>query len=178
MTPPEEISPYLAARLLREAEGYAELGLPEDALARVERVLDAGRYRSPALGVKAEILRSLGRYAEAAPLLREICDAEPSNVPARLALGWCLKRTHDIAGAIAALQEAREASPDDALVIYNLACYKALAGLRDEALDLLREAIAREASYREQARSESDFASLRDDPEFRELTAPESASEP
>jgi hypothetical protein len=49
---------------------------------------------------------------------------------------------------------------------YQLACVEALAGNRDRALDELRIAVDGNERYREAARTDEDFASIRDDPRF------------
>jgi tetratricopeptide (TPR) repeat protein len=58
---------------------------------------------------------------------------------------------------------------DDAGVLYNLACADALLGRKDEALDHLRAALADNPVFAENAREDSDFASLRDDPRFAKI---------
>ena len=55
-------------------------------------------------------------------------------------------------------------------LLYNLACLEALVGQSDEALDHLDQAIATRDSFREYARGDDDFASIRDDPRFLALT--------
>jgi quercetin dioxygenase-like cupin family protein len=61
---------------------------------------------------------------------------------------------------------ALEKHPDNAHVLYNTACYEALAGRRDDAIAHLRQAIEVLPKAREWAAGDSDFDSIRDDPEF------------
>jgi hypothetical protein len=64
---------------------------------------------------------------------------------------------------------AREAAahPDKAGVLYNAACFEALAGRRNAALEHLRAAVALEPEQiRRWAADDSDLDSLRDDPAF------------
>ena len=64
---------------------------------------------------------------------------------------------------------AREAAahPDKAGVLYNAACFEALAGRREAALEHLRAALALEPeTVRGWAANDSDLDSLRDDPGF------------
>jgi Cupin domain len=65
--------------------------------------------------------------------------------------------------------EGFEAHPDSAGLFYNLACFEAIQGRRDEALAALRRAVELSSEVREHAPDDEDFASLRDDPEFRAL---------
>jgi hypothetical protein len=55
---------------------------------------------------------------------------------------------------------------DAPVVHYQLACVEALAGNRERALDELQSAVAGNERYREAARTDEDFVSIRDDPRF------------
>jgi tetratricopeptide (TPR) repeat protein len=81
----------------------------------------------------------------------------------------------DWAEAEALLREGLEAHPQNPSILYNLACLLAQAGRRDEALDLLGQAIEGEPKYRTYAERDTDFDSLRDDPRFTEALGPPSA---
>ena len=61
--------------------------------------------------------------------------------------------------------------PESAGLRYSLACFSSLAGDRGSALTELREAIRVEPRFRETARDDEDFATLRDDPELRSILA-------
>ena len=54
-------------------------------------------------------------------------------------------------------------------VFYNVACAEALAGRGDDAIEHLRHAIGRSEQFRELAKEDEDFVSLRDRPDFKEL---------
>jgi hypothetical protein len=78
-------------------------------------------------------------------------------------------RKDDPAAARAILEEGLAKHPESAGVRYELACLEATEGNRDAALQRLREAFERDPSAPEYARDDEDFASLHDDPEFREM---------
>jgi mannose-6-phosphate isomerase-like protein (cupin superfamily) len=78
-------------------------------------------------------------------------------------------RESDPAQARAIFEEGFAAHPDSAGLYYNLACFEAMEGRRDEALASLRRAGALNSDMPKYAREDADFASLRDDPEFRAL---------
>ena len=61
--------------------------------------------------------------------------------------------------------------PEYAGVFYNVACAEALAGRGDDALEHLRHAVGRSEQFRELAREDEDFASIRDEPAFKELVS-------
>jgi hypothetical protein len=77
----------------------------------------------------------------------------------------------DYAGALEALNRGLEAFPGNAILLYNVACTSALAGDREAALTALAESVTKWEPYKELAREDDDFVSLRDDPKFVELVA-------
>jgi len=58
---------------------------------------------------------------------------------------------------------------DDAGVLYNLACAEALLGEKEEALGHLSEALDAHPAFRESAREDPDFESIRSDERFAAL---------
>ena len=56
--------------------------------------------------------------------------------------------------------------PGNPNVLYNLACFEALAGRADGALEHLAEAVEGDLRTREWAQTDSDFDSIRSDPRF------------
>ncbi|HWB09817.1 MAG TPA: tetratricopeptide repeat protein [Pirellulales bacterium] len=157
-------------RILREAEGYLELNMPQTALDLLSRLSEPGTFRGQQLYLTGEALRALERYAEAIVVLEQAADLLPSNIHVWLALGWCQKRTGRLDLAISALERAEEVSPEEAIVHYNLACYWSLAGKKQRALAYLSRAISIDSNYRELLGDEPDFDPIRTDPEFRALT--------
>ena len=73
--------------------------------------------------------------------------------------------------AIALMRRDAESHPDHPGLLYNLACYEALADRRDDAIEHLGRAVELNPRFREFAEQDSDFASLRDDPRFGEVLA-------
>jgi tetratricopeptide (TPR) repeat protein len=69
------------------------------------------------------------------------------------------------------LNEGRRAHPESPSIAYAFACVEALGGNRDQALSELRSALDREPELAEWAAKDSDFESLRGDPEFEKLTS-------
>jgi len=62
-----------------------------------------------------------------------------------------------------------EQYPDNAFILYNLACVQALSGQPDDALATLERSVGAWPAYKELAREDEDFASVREDPRFQEL---------
>ena len=68
--------------------------------------------------------------------------------------------------AVEALEQLLVETPEDAAVLYNLACAESLTGKRQEALGHLKRSVELDPDFRELAEKDSDFDAIRDDPEF------------
>ncbi len=165
-------------KLQHQAEGYLELGLPQQALHVLGRLGAADGARGSKGGEAADVrtlylqgeaLRSLERYADAIVPLRKVAVLEPENVRVWLALGLCHRRTGRIDLAIEALDTALAADSDEPLIRYNLACYHSVAGDKRQALAFLEQALALDPNYRLLIDHEPDFDALRRDPEFQAI---------
>ena len=77
----------------------------------------------------------------------------------------------DFERAIAIASEGLEQWPDHGQVHYQLACFQALAGRREAALEHLARATESQPRTRAWAREDEDFDSIRDDPEFARIVA-------
>jgi tetratricopeptide (TPR) repeat protein len=158
-------------KIQREAEGYLELGLPQQALNTLNRLGNPVECGTTTQYLMGEALRALDRHGEALDPLRRAAESEPENVHIWLALGWCYKRTDRIDLAIGALDKALTADPNEPLLHYNLACYHSLAGHKSQVLDHLSRALAMDAKYRYLIDEEHDFDPFRNDADFQALTS-------
>jgi uncharacterized Ntn-hydrolase superfamily protein len=77
----------------------------------------------------------------------------------------------DYAGAAASIAAHLKRVPDSPLLLYNLSCYEALAGRRDEALAHLAQALRLDPRMRVQAEADADFSALREDELFLALVS-------
>jgi hypothetical protein len=92
--------------------------------------------------------------------------------PAMAATGFYdAYQAKDYATALEATNRGLKAYPGNALLLYNVACMSALLGDRETALTALAESVAKWEPYKELAREDDDFVSLRNDPKFVELIA-------
>jgi len=62
-----------------------------------------------------------------------------------------------------------EASPQYAMLFFNLACCESLSGRTSDALDHLRHAIEMSEEFRDSAKQDSDLDPIRDEPAFKQL---------
>ena len=69
----------------------------------------------------------------------------------------------------ARLEELIATNPQYPMLVYNLACSESLSGRTTEAIDHLRRAIGASEKFRADARQDSDFDPIRDEPSFQTL---------
>ena len=75
----------------------------------------------------------------------------------------------DYDGALAACHVALEKYPGNALILYNIACMESMLGRGDKALETLGTAVEKWPKFKENARKDDDFASIREEARFVEL---------
>ena len=73
--------------------------------------------------------------------------------------------------AVEALEQLLVETPEDAAVLYNLACAESLTGKRQEALGHLKRSVELDPDFRELAEKDSDFDAIRDEPGFASAVA-------
>ena len=116
-----------------------------------------------------ETLKELGRYEDALLPLQRAADLLTDDIHVYLALGWCYKRTGQLAKAIDALERAVNIDTSEAILHYNLSCYWSLARNRTQALRHLARALDLDPNFRDHITDEPDFNALRQDPDFQQL---------
>jgi tetratricopeptide (TPR) repeat protein len=87
-------------------------------------------------------------------------------------VAYAYLRAGDAPTGRAAMREAIEREPDAWQGAYNAACFEALAGEPDAALEYLRQAVELDAEeIKRSAADDSDLDSIRSDPRYTELMA-------
>ena len=84
----------------------------------------------------------------------------------RHSAGLCFFATGEYERAVEFFEQAHREEPDQAGVLYNLACAESLLGRVDDALGHLERSIELQPRFREAAQTDSDFDPIRDDPRF------------
>ncbi|MFO0913935.1 MAG: tetratricopeptide repeat protein [Pirellulales bacterium] len=172
-------------QLLQEAEGYLELLLtfadkwplsPQQRDRVALRALQAlDRLDDPnclaALLLRGQGLRVMEQYDAAVIAFQQSLEKDPENVAAFLELGWCYKRLGRLDLAIQSLEDALEVDRSQGIIHYNLACYWSLAHNVGLTLVHLAQAFELDECFRDLVASEPDFDSVRNHPEFQQLTS-------
>lgn len=161
--------PRSAERLVHEVDGWLDLGCAQRALDRIGPLLDIPGARPVALTLRIRALVELKRFDEALDSLDELGYFEHDPEWSLVTEAWCRKRTGDLPGAITCMRRLVTRDPRSAIGHYNLGCYLALAGQRDEAIDQVTVACGLDETYRKHAATEPDLDVLRNDERFTEL---------
>jgi tetratricopeptide (TPR) repeat protein len=165
-------------RLADQVDGWLDLRCPDKALALVGPMLADAGARAAGLYLRVRALVRLGDYPQALPDLAELAKLHPDESWVPLTDAFCRKRTGDLRGAADVLRRLLQRDHKNATAHFNLACYLALAGDQDGAIDALSLACGLDAEHRLFARDEPDFDSLRTDERFRALLRSAGAAEP
>ena len=119
--------------------------------------------RDPAAKRKAVAKEAETTIVVAGGVPGQAFEPAPWERSARALRHW---QSQDWDAATAELAQAHEAYPQDAGILYNLACAESLAGRRDDALGHLRRSVELDASFGELAAKDPDFESIRGEPDF------------
>lgn len=151
------------------AAGYLDLRMYEDALREVDEVLARVPDQPQALALKSATFWQANRLPEAEPCLARLAELRPREVDVWINLAYIRRRTQSLDAAAETLQHAFAANPRDALAHFNMACYRAQQHRTDEALELLKNALQLDPKLKALARTEPDFAEVRELSEFKTL---------
>jgi tetratricopeptide (TPR) repeat protein len=151
------------------ASGYLDLKMYEDAGREADEALALAPNSRQAIAIKSEILWRSDRFKEAEPFVARLAELDPRDSAMWINLAYIRRRTQSLDAAVDTLQRAFDANPQDALAHYNMACYRAVQHRPTEALELLKNAVHLDPKLKAIARTEPDFAQLRDTPTFQKL---------
>ena len=115
------------------------------------------------------LLHIQGQYAEALEIYDRVIADQPSFYRARNHRGYVLLKLQRYEEAIAELNKGIEIKPDYGSGYYGKAYYYLLHNQPDLALDNLKQAINCHPRYKNRVKTDSDFASLWNNPHFQEL---------
>lgn len=161
-----DLSDSQKQRAIEAAQGYLMLDLPDAALRRLGLFSDAKSTPPVVEQLRGEVFRQKNDYEQALKHFERVVPDEGNQLELRMSMAWCFKRIGRLEKAIETMKAAYRDSPKKAVVLYNLACYYASAGEKEEALSWLGRAIRMDSSYRQRVPQEADFDSIRKDQEF------------
>lgn len=163
--------------ILHDALALLDGSSPKQALADDPRFKDAFGRLPPAEEVQVffdmrRMVASLSRLADLATSeLREQHDVIVNTARSEKAgelnsQAMAAYHRSNMNDALSLVRQAHAEDPGDSLILYNLACFSALAGKPDEALDALEKAVEAGFYAPRKISDDSDLASLRENPRF------------
>ena len=161
--------PQSLQRLALEIDGWLDLGLPDRALERLPPLLENPAARTVALPLRTRALVELRQYREALDDLAALQELGHDREWIDLTEAWCRKRLDDLPGAIACMERLLARTHRSPVGHFNLACYLALSGQKERALEELSVACGLDPRFRDHLEEEQDLNALRDDPRFDAL---------
>lgn len=156
-------------RRMDAAQGYLMLDLPDRALRELDEIVHTDKATCECHLLRGEALRAKSDHHAALDAFRKALEVRPDNLSALMGMAWCFKRIDRLDQSIEAMQRAYESHKEVPVVLYNLACYYSLAGEKEPALSWLGRALRMDRSFTKLVPKETDFDSLRDDPDFLHL---------
>lgn len=155
-------------RIVLEIEGWLEMECPEKALEKSAPLLDNPAGRAVGLLLQVRALVDMKEFQKALRQLERLREFDHDEEWAAVTEAWCRKRMADLPGAVACMERLIDRG-HSAIGHFNLACYLALMGEHQRALDELSVACGMDARFRQLLKEEKDLDSLRDDPGFQAL---------
>lgn len=156
-------------RRLDAAEGYLLLNMTDHALAELRSIPDPAEAEFEYRQLLGECHRARQDWAAALAEFERCYELQPQDLDVLMAMAWCYKRLDRLPQAIAIMHEAYDSHRNVPVVLYNLSCYYSLAGNKSRALSWLGRALRMERKLLQLIPTETDFAPLRNDPEFCRL---------
>ena len=114
--------------ILLAAEGYLELGMPDDARREYENLSPKSKDGVEGLTVLMGILRAEGNLAEMESVAERLCIIDSENVDRWIDLALVLCDENSIESARELLLEAVDRFPDTALLYFHLARFECSLG--------------------------------------------------
>ena len=136
------------------------------AIAVINQILSRDPDNTDALILASQCHSLLGHSDQAVAFDRKAVEADLDNPALWMTLAFDLANLGDLEAAEEACRKAAELDPTRAPAWYKLACFVARRGDMEEALADLEKACAESEEYREEAKSQPEFAPLREDPRF------------
>jgi tetratricopeptide (TPR) repeat protein len=165
-----KIKPDLHEAWNNRGNALDDLGRWEEAIASYDKALEFKPDKHEAWNNRGNALDDLGRWEEAIASYDKALEFKPDLDEAWDNRGLALANLGRLEEAISSCDKALEINPDYHPAFYNKACYYALQSQIDQGIQNLQQAIyLNPDEYREMAKTDSDFDSIRSHTRFQAL---------
>ena len=127
-------------RELTVVQGYLELGMHVLAWNALVKIDESYHQAVPFLRIRADVCRAMEKWDIVAEATRQLAELEPRDVRHIIKMAEAVRVIEGEQAAAHLLDSAKEKYVPDAVLLYNLVCYRATLGCIEEAKSLLSEA--------------------------------------
>lgn len=138
--------------------------MPDEALAELGRIPDAGRSHPEVDQMRIHILMRSHRWQEALDACESLRANHPESTLGYIHGAFCLHELGRTSEAMKLLMDGPASLLRDPVYFYNLGCYHAVLGRREEAENYLRMSFNMDEKFREIARHDPDLAGVLEKP--------------
>lgn len=146
---------------LRAAQGYTELGMPEDALLEIASLPPEWQEKPEAITLRLFGLMATKRWREALDTAFQLCAVAPDNHTGYIHAAFCLHELGRTSEARELLIKGPSSLQSEPVYHYNLACYEARLGNDAAAWAHLERSFRMDRKFKEFAKYDPDLATLR-----------------
>jgi tetratricopeptide (TPR) repeat protein len=147
-------------RALNEAQGYLQLGMPEEAVIALDALDSEERQRIEVLMLRTVCLRVGGRWPEMRDTARVLVGRYPLEPEFWISLADATRHAESIQEALALLLVSERFFPNHAHVAFQIGCYYCRLGKLAEARQYLEKAIGLDRSWETVSRQDHDYDAL------------------
>jgi tetratricopeptide (TPR) repeat protein len=148
-------------KALSAAQGYLELGMYEDAHRELNQLSPEMLGRAEFLECRLFLYMQQKRWEEALGIAAKLRRTDPHIATGYIQAAFCLHEMGRTQEAKELLIGGPEGLRQNSLYHYNLACYEAVLGEPESALEYLKRSFLLQPDLREVARDDSDLKCLR-----------------
>jgi predicted Zn-dependent protease len=148
-------------RQLLAAQGYADLGMFDDALRELDALPCDIHDHADVIEARIHVLMRARRWHDALRASERLCLADPEAGTGYVHAAFCLHELGRTLEAKTLLLSGPASLHAHAIYHYNLACYDAVLGNPDEALRSLRQSFRLDDKFRDFARIDPDLKRIR-----------------
>ncbi|WP_038158971.1 hypothetical protein [Verrucomicrobium sp. BvORR106] len=150
-------------RSILAAQGYLELGMFQAVWHELQDLPGEYLARPDALEILTLSLMGQLRWEDALRVAQRLCQEAPQEPGGFIHEAYCLHELGNTQGALNVLLKGPPSLRTKAVYFYNIGCYHARLGNRDEALNMLEKSFEMDSSLKKTAKRDPDLVNIKDE---------------
>ena len=147
---------------LLAAQGYIELDMLTEALGELDAIQGTARQCEAVLQMRLFIVMRMRNWKEAVTLCERMRETDPEGTTGYIHGAFCLHELGETAAARELLLSGPSSLIQEPTYHYNMACYCAVLGDPEAAVQFLETSFEMDKKFRAIARLDPDLASIRE----------------